>query len=98
MTDPREEKLQRIIEEGRASVTKSLQEIQNEFTNRVDLMVKPHAVDFTVKRGAIWPFIDFAEHQLNNHSTSQVLARAIGWMLGLWLIQRLVVSWIIGMF
>jgi len=76
MTDPREEKLKRIIEEGKESVTRSLREIQYEFSNRVDLMVKPYAVDFIVRRGRIWPFIDSTEHELTHHSTSQVLARA----------------------
>lgn len=74
--DPREEKLQRIIEEGRESVTRSLQEIQNEFASRVDLMVRPTAVDFMAKRGRIWPVIEGAQHELTNHSTNQVLARA----------------------
>ncbi len=36
-------KLQEIIERGKASLTTSLEEIQQEFANRQDMMVKPSA-------------------------------------------------------
>ncbi len=41
--DPRETKLREIIERGKASLTTGLEEIQHEFTNRQDMMVKPSA-------------------------------------------------------
>ena len=41
--NPRESKLKDIIERGRASLTSALEEIQQEFANRQDMMVKPTA-------------------------------------------------------
>ena len=42
-TDPRKSKLQGIIERGKTSLKMALDEIQQEFANRQDMMVKPTA-------------------------------------------------------
>lgn len=73
--DPREEKLQRIVDDGRASVTKALEEIQNEFASRSDLMVRPAGVDFIVD-GGIRPVIQDVPHAVTSHATGQLLERA----------------------
>jgi len=74
--DPREDKLQKIIEDGRLSVTKALQEIHDEFASRTDLMVKPEAVDFIVDGTGVQPLIQNAAHRLTNHSAGQMFERA----------------------
>ena len=42
-TDPREAKLKDIIEKGKASLHKALEEIQYEFSIREDMAVRPTA-------------------------------------------------------
>jgi hypothetical protein len=42
-TDPREAKLRDIIEKGRTSLHKALEEIQHEFAIREDMAVRPTA-------------------------------------------------------
>ena len=45
-TDPREAKLKDIIEKGKASHHRALEEIQHEFAIREDMAVRPTAIDF----------------------------------------------------
>ena len=75
-TDPRESKLQEIIERGKASLTRSLEEIQQEFSNRQDMMVKPSAIDFVLDDHTIRAVIKEQAYRLTTHSQSQVLQRA----------------------
>jgi len=59
--DSKESKLQEIIERGKSSLTTSLEEIQQEFANRQDMMVKPSAIDFVLDDHTIRPVIrDYA--------------------------------------
>jgi hypothetical protein len=44
--DPREAKLKDIIEKGKASLHKALEEIQHEFAIREDMAERPTAIDF----------------------------------------------------
>jgi hypothetical protein len=44
--NPREAKLKDIIEKGKASLHKTLEEIQHEFSIREDMAVRPTAIDF----------------------------------------------------
>jgi len=74
--DPREAKLNEIIERGKASLTTSLEEIQREFANRHDMMVRPTALDFAVEEKAIRPVIRDDSYRLTTHSQNQVLQRA----------------------
>jgi hypothetical protein len=74
--DPRETKLKEIIEKGRASLTTTLDEIQQEFANRQDMMVKPTAVDFVTEESTIRPVIRGHAYHLTSHSQTQVLQRA----------------------
>jgi hypothetical protein len=48
-TDPREAKLKDIIEKGKVSLHKTLEEIQHEFAIREDMTVRPTAIDFLVQ-------------------------------------------------
>jgi hypothetical protein len=48
-TDPREAKLKDIIEKGKASLHKALEEIQHEFAIREDMAVRPTAIGFLVR-------------------------------------------------
>jgi len=75
-TDPREAKLNAIIERGRASLTSTLEEIQQEFANRQDMMVKPSAVDFTVDDDTVRPVIRDQAYSLTAHSQNQIFQRA----------------------
>jgi hypothetical protein len=54
-TDPREAKLKDIIEKGKASLHKALEEIQHEFSIREDMAVRPTAIDFFVQDHKIQP-------------------------------------------
>jgi hypothetical protein len=56
-TDPREVKLKDIIERGKTSLHKALEEIQHEFTIREDMAVRPTAIDFLVQDHKIQPVI-----------------------------------------
>jgi hypothetical protein len=76
MSDPREEKLQKIIDDGRASVVKALKEIHDEFASRTDLMVKPEAVDFVIDGYGFHPIIQGIAHSMTSHSVGQMLERA----------------------
>jgi hypothetical protein len=75
-TDPREGKLQEIIARGKASLTTALEEIQQEFANRQDMMVKPSAIDFVLDDHTIRPVIRDHAYRLTTHSQGQVLQRA----------------------
>jgi len=55
--DPREAKLNAIIERGRSSLTSTLEEIQHEFIIRDDMAVRPTAIDFLVQDHKIQPVI-----------------------------------------
>lgn len=44
--DPREAKLREIIEKEKASLHKTLEEIQHEFSIKDDMAVRPTAIDF----------------------------------------------------
>lgn len=74
--DPRESKLQDIIARGKASLSVSLEEIQQEFANRQDIMVKPSAIDFVLDDHTIRPVIRDHAYHLTAHSQGQVLQRA----------------------
>ena len=74
--DPRESKLKDIIERGRASLTAALEEIQQEFANRQDMMVKPTAIDFLLDDHTIKPVIRDQAYRLTTHSQNQALQRA----------------------
>ncbi len=74
--DPREGKLQEIIARGKASLTTSLEGIQQEFANRQDMMVKPSAIDFVLDDHTIRPVIRDHAYRLTKHSQTQPLQRA----------------------
>ncbi len=75
-TDPREAKLKDIIEKGRASLHKALEEIQHEFSIREDMAVRPTAIDFLVQDHKIQPVIRDEAYDLTEHSQTQMLTRA----------------------
>ena len=74
--DPREAKLSEIIEKGKASLHKTLEEIQHEFTIREDMAVRPTAIDFLVQDHKIQPVIRDEAYDLTDHSQGQMLNRA----------------------
>jgi hypothetical protein len=67
-TDPREAKLRDIIEKGKASLHKALEEIQHEFSIREDMAVRPTAMDFLVQDHRIQPVIRDEGYDLTDHS------------------------------
>ena len=75
-TDPREAKLKDIIEKGKASLHKALEEIQHEFLIREDMAVRPTAIDFLVQDHKIQPVIRDEAYNLTEHSQGQMLNRA----------------------
>ncbi len=75
-TDPRETKVKEIIEKGKASLHKTLEEIQHEFAIREDIAVRPTAIDFTVQDHKIQPVILDEAYDLTDHSQGQMLNRA----------------------
>ena len=75
-TDPREAKLKDIIEKGKASLHKTLEEIQHEFSIREDMAVRPTAIDFLVQDHRIQPVIRDEAYDLTDHSQGQMLNRA----------------------
>ena len=75
-TDPREAKLNEIIEKGKASLHKTLEEIQHEFAIREDMAVRPTAIDFLVQDHKIQPVIRDEAYDLTDHSQGQMLNRA----------------------
>jgi len=75
-TDPREAKLKEITEKGKASLHKTLEEIQHEFAIREDMAVKPTAIDFLVQNHKIQPVIRDEAYDLTDHSQGQMLTRA----------------------
>jgi hypothetical protein len=75
-TDPREAKLREIVEKGKASLHKTLEEIQHEFTIREDVAVRPTAIDFLVQDHKIQPVIRDEAYDLTDHSQGQMLNRA----------------------
>jgi len=74
--DPREAKLTDIIERGKASLHKTLEEIQHEFSIREDMAVRPTAIDFLVQDHRIQPVIRDEAYDLTDHSYGQMLNRA----------------------
>jgi hypothetical protein len=74
--DPREAKLREIIERGKTSLHKTLEEIQHEFTIREDVAVRPTAIDFLVQDHRIQPVIRDEAYDLTDHSRTQMLTRA----------------------
>jgi len=76
ITDPREARLNEIIEKGKASLQKTLEEIQHEFSIREDMAVRPTAIDFLVQDNKIRPVIRDEAYDLTDHSQSQMLNRA----------------------
>jgi hypothetical protein len=74
--DPREAKLKDIIEKGKASLQKTLEEIQHEFAIREDMAVRPTAIDFLVQDHKIQPVIRDEAYDLTDHSQGQMLTRA----------------------
>jgi hypothetical protein len=75
-TDPRETKLKDFIERGKASLQKTLGEIQHEFAIREDMAVRPTAIDFLVQDHKIQPVIREEAYDLTDHSQGQMLTRA----------------------
>lgn len=75
-TDPREAKLSEIIERGKVSLHKTLEEIQHEFEIREDMAVRPTAIDFLVQGHKIQPVIRDEAYDLTDHSQGQMLTRA----------------------
>ena len=74
-TDPREAKLKDIIEKGKASLHKAIEEIQHEFAIREDMAVRPTAIDFLVHDHKIQPVIRVEAYDLTDHSQGQMLTR-----------------------
>lgn len=74
--DPRDAKLRDIIEKGKASLQKTLEEIQHEFAIREDMAVRPTAIDFLVQDHKIQPVIRDEAYDLTDHSQGQMLTRA----------------------
>jgi hypothetical protein len=74
--DPRETKLNDIIQKGKASLHKTLEEIQHEFSIREDIAVRPTAIDFLVQDHRIQPVIRDEAYDLTDHSQGQMLTRA----------------------
>jgi len=75
--DPREAKLQQIIELGRKSLHSALISIQDEFDRREDLVVRPTAIRYMINEGRnIVPHIQSKPFNLTDHSESQLLSRA----------------------
>ena len=66
--DPREAKLRDIIERGKASLHKALEEIQHEFSIREDMAVRPIAIDLLVQDHKIKPVIRDEAFDLTDHS------------------------------
>jgi hypothetical protein len=75
-TDPREAKLKDIIEKGKASLHKALEEIQHELSIREDMAVKPTTIDFLVQDHKIQPVIRDEVFDLTDHNQGQMLTRA----------------------
>jgi len=75
-TDPREAKLKDIIEKGKASLHKTLEEIQHEFAIREDMAIRPTAIDFLIQDHKIQPVIRDEAYDLTDHSQGQMLTRA----------------------
>jgi hypothetical protein len=75
-TDPREAKLREIIEKGKGSLHKTLEDIQHEFSIREDMAVRLTAIDFLVQDHKIQPVIRDEAYDLTDHSQSQMLTRA----------------------
>jgi hypothetical protein len=75
-TDPREAKLREIIEKGKTSLHKTLEEIQHEFAIREDMAVRPTVIDFLVQDHKIQPVIKDEAYDLTDHSQGQMLTRA----------------------
>ena len=67
-TDPRETRLRDIIEKGKASLRKALEEIQHEFSIREDMAVRPMAIDLLVQDHKIKPVIRDEAFDLTDHS------------------------------
>ena len=74
--DPREAKLTDIIQKGKTSLHKTLEEIQHEFAIREDMAVRPTAIDFLVQDHKIQPVIRDEAYDLTDHSQGQMLNRA----------------------
>jgi len=74
--DPREAKMRDIIEKGKASLHKALEEIQHEFSIREDMAVRPTAIDFLIQDHKIQPVIRDEAYDLTDHSQGQMLTRA----------------------
>ncbi len=64
--DPREAKLNDIIEKGKASLHKALEEIQHEFSIREDMAVRSTAIDFLVQDHKIQPVIRDEAYKLGS--------------------------------
>lgn len=81
-SDVRYEKLQKMIDAGRANLDKALKDIMVENEKREDLLVRPSAIDFSVENGAVVPTILLPEKgtrerfNLTQHSLGQVYERA----------------------
>jgi hypothetical protein len=75
-TDPREVRLKEIIDKGKTSLHKTLEEIQHEFSIREDMAVRPTAIDFLVQDHRIQPVIRDDAYDLTDHSQGQMLNRA----------------------
>ena len=81
-SDVRYQKLQSIIEAGRANLDKALKDIMVENEKREDLLVRPSAIDFSVEGQTVVPTILLPEKgtrekfNLTPHSLGQLYDRA----------------------
>jgi len=77
MMDVREQELNRIVSEGTYKVESVLQDIQEEFRLRRDIIVKPDALNFNVNGGITVDILGHDEpFNFTGHAKSQLLARA----------------------
>lgn len=75
--DPRAEKLNEIIEDGKVHVTEILQGVQTEFDRRKDVIVKPGSLDYKINSGIELEIAGEDEpFQLTNFARNQLLAKA----------------------
>lgn len=70
------EKLQSVIDSGRGRVTNTLGDIQREWDERRDVVVRPSAWDIGVFEGALVPMVDGQSFGWTDHAKRQLCDRA----------------------
>lgn len=79
MGDPRYEKLQRMLDEGRNNLDEALRNILHENQVRQDILARPNAIDFAVRDQHVYPQLvngDTQEFSMTRHSEGQLFGRA----------------------